>query len=920
MFPRHATCSTGEFSYYFDDENYLNVHYQGSQSFRHKLWNFESDCVTCYDSVTGIFVAYSVERYRYDKIDREVVQLTPMYTTFSHSAARLVAEQPLVHFEPVVHGDKATWATWKVQTRSSNYRTVARTGQLAHADITTSLADVLNTSQDTAQRKISSFHVHDAMGRKDNDHHVIAAWIKDGAPNNKLEATLPLKTPLVKRETLSSDDESSDDDLDDDDAPSSSSTPLDYIPPSHDTTSPGGTVIHQLSTTELADEPPRPAMKQLGNPVTSANVYSPSTDRDSIVNTASSRIVPFLPKDNSINESLDPHIAAFIQYLAPESPNLMPHDIQMILDAQNRPAQKSLNDRILNGFSKPMSQLFTKGEVYSTPKDPRPITPLENIDRLFSATVYASASKWLSSLGWYASGLPPCKVAQSVAHVCNQAREEKVCIAETDFSRMDGHISWTLRRMERCVLLAIFDSRFHGFIEYAHNKMYTTPVMAGGARVPAGPYRRSGYPDTSFGNTICNAFIAFLASRYANQPFVPGLYLGDDGITPCNAPSSYQQAAVDCGMKIELQLRKPGDPVSFLSRFYGPRVWYGDPNSCCDIMRALPKLYVSKNNDGYDPRTRMAEKFISYYFTDSKTPVIGDIVTLFVERWMTREFDIKRNEHGVKPCYVGTCTPLTRTHWAMGMPCHYPSLKRLLCDYPRCRKVHKPHYDKSYRPEVFWSRYDLDQQYHQRNESWMYEILDKQNPTFDVNAFTEWIESCSQLDNVSCCDRLIEGPPVPFDSQSHGIYNPAKTTSPMLLSDGSDIASSSSKSHSPANVLPDISGTEPPRELAAQAGISGSNLLVGGKDDIKGNWTFDHITSTQSNFFNHTENIKPTSQHNNERKNPTTKRKGPSPTQSQMEPRHHDPVWKSQRRSRKRHGRRKRARGRTNRDKNDGTQ
>jgi len=422
MFPRHATCSTGEFSYYFDDENYLNVHYQGSQSFRHKLWNFESDCVTCYDSVTGIFVAYSVERYRYDKIDREVVQLTPMYTTFSHSAARLVAEQPLVHFEPVVHGDKATWATWKVQTRSSNYRTVARTGQLAHADITTSLADVLNTSQDTAQRKISSFHVHDAMGRKDNDHHVIAAWIKDGAPNNKLEATLPLKTPLVKRETLSSDDESSDDDLDDDDAPSSSSTPLDYIPPSHDTTSPGGTVIHQLSTTELADEPPRPAMKQLGNPVTSANVYSPSTDRDSIVNTASSRIVPFLPKDNSINESLDPHIAAFIQYLAPESPNLMPHDIQMILDAQNRPAQKSLNDRILNGFSKPMSQLFTKGEVYSTPKDPRPITPLENIDRLFSATVYASASKWLSSLGWYASGLPPCKVAQSVAHVCNQAR------------------------------------------------------------------------------------------------------------------------------------------------------------------------------------------------------------------------------------------------------------------------------------------------------------------------------------------------------------------------------------------------------------------------------------------------------------------------------------------------------------------
>lgn len=72
--------------------------------------------------------------------------------------------------------------------------------------------------------------------------------------------------------------------------------------------------------------------------------------------------------------------------------------------------------------------------------------------------------------------------------------------------------------------------------------------------------------------------------------------------------------------------------VTFLSRMYGPQVWEGDPNSCCDLPRQMVKFHTCVNlPPGITAEEKLLEKARAFYLTDKNTPVIGELVSKIVD-------------------------------------------------------------------------------------------------------------------------------------------------------------------------------------------------------------------------------------------------------------------------------------------------
>jgi hypothetical protein len=105
-----------------------------------------------------------------------------------------------------------------------------------------------------------------------------------------------------------------------------------------------------------------------------------------------------------------------------------------------------------------------------------------------------------------------------------------------------------------------------------------------------------------------------------------GIYGGDDGGTPDVDPDKLALAAAAVGQKLTLNVFNRGQKgISFLARYYGPGVWYGDANSMCDLARQLSKFHTAVNMPAHiTPLIKLLEKVDAFLLTDANTPVIGE--------------------------------------------------------------------------------------------------------------------------------------------------------------------------------------------------------------------------------------------------------------------------------------------------------
>jgi hypothetical protein len=178
---------------------------------------------------------------------------------------------------------------------------------------------------------------------------------------------------------------------------------------------------------------------------------------------------------------------------------------------------------------------------------------------------------------------------------------------------------------------------------------------------------------------------------------------GDDAIGSGLKQVHTEKAASMVGQKLTISIRRVGDTVSFLSRHYGPDVWFGDTDSCCDFKRQLSKFHLATyvEQDIKARETKLREKSFAYFLTDEHSPVLGD----FVKKVLT----LAPVQHGEG---VGrTYTNILRI-WNSEIPKQdqYPS--------------------------------NVD------GYSWKRELFEQQLPDFCIENFIAWLITCKTLEEI----------------------------------------------------------------------------------------------------------------------------------------------------------------------------
>lgn len=222
--------------------------------------------------------------------------------------------------------------------------------------------------------------------------------------------------------------------------------------------------------------------------------------------------------------------------------------------------------------------------------------------------------------------------------VCDVLADANACV-NTDFSRFDGHVSPALRQLEEAIMLRAFRPKYTNELLDLQRSQYKMRGFGRfGSKYETGTARCSGSPETSAFNSIANAFVAYLALRmdrrdgsYAEPTEAwrrLGIYGGDDGLTADISPAAYVKAASSLGQKLDIQPVLRGNyGVKFLARCYGPDVWFGDPNSICDLGRQLSKFHTTVSMPStITPEDKLFEKTRAYLLTDRNTPIIGDLL------------------------------------------------------------------------------------------------------------------------------------------------------------------------------------------------------------------------------------------------------------------------------------------------------
>jgi hypothetical protein len=394
-----------------------------------------------------------------------------------------------------------------------------------------------------------------------------------------------------------------------------------------------------------------------------------------------------------------------------------PYGNDQVMSKQTRPNQKQLFQRYLGGEGGPHEQLrcFIKKEPYNGCADPRVITPVDVATKIeYLGFIHAFCDEVAKKAKWYASGMTPNTIATRVAGICSNAEES---ITPSDYSRFDGHVQPIVRIAAKACLIRAFKPEHKDRLLRLYNGVTKRRANLDGVKYDIGFCQASGSPDTSVAASIENAFMHYVAFRKMGLSqkkayAALGVYLGDDGLTADIDLAVLTQVSKRCGHVLKANVVPRGDlGVNFLSRFYGPGVWNGNPNSCIDIARQLRKFHVTAKMD-VDSAVKLGEKALSLWYTDRDTPAIATLVRRSLE---------------------------------------------LLQINPRNRD---PLTDR-YGLRSWSSKAPLSNQYPNTYEPWMMALLEEQLPGFDLNRLRKFCRRCKSVEQFLTKMPLCVEPEMP---------------------------------------------------------------------------------------------------------------------------------------------------------------
>jgi len=460
------------------------------------------------------------------------------------------------------------------------------------------------------------------------------------------------------------------------------------------------------------DEDAKPSMVAFMKPIVDA-AFVPENTKNNDQRMVNKRVKE-LANTVTLTPFLEKTMAEFVDLFCEGWQHcIVPLEVEAVYEKQKKPSQQHILHASEHEIAIRKASMFMKREAYQKLADPRGITTINGVDkRDYSCYTYAVAEV-IKNFEWYAFGKTPREIAERVTAVCSEA---SYYVDATDFSRMDGRVSNIARMLESSLMLRLFAPMFHVELgELLRSQHSLNGRTRNGVSYETGLSRLSGSPETSLFNTILSAFTAYLSMRMTmtEGSFMGpreawnglGVYGGDDGLTADVARDTQMRAARMVGQVLTLDRTKRYHVgVSFLSRQYGPDVWTGNCSSCCDVKRTLSKFHVTvclpRN---IKPPMKLREKAYALSLTDANTPVVG----LFVKRALA-------------------LTPVRRYSNILG---------------------------------IWNSELDVSEQYPNEEDEWMMDLFKAQLPTFDHEAFAQWLEA-ADAETILSPPVLCERPEV----------------------------------------------------------------------------------------------------------------------------------------------------------------
>jgi len=651
--PKQVARIAGDYSYWFDPSGQVQYAVSGGERYTHHVWNYSYSSLTVTTKFCGFICrvsTYLVERKHVDA-DHETILLIPVkrWDGLSASFASLWLEGNPLQRLNVVNGEFAQLRT--IGLKGDNL-SIGKLGLQIEASVPSVDVQGLEILAHTSKYPLT------------------LPQILKHVDNNATKGTLLLQ--YVTRDVKEK--------------------PPIVFPPTE--------AVRRYQANVLAYDPEaKPGLRSFMSPIVH-EAFAPDSCVGSDMQAVDGRLTKVRPPELILTQTMDECMDDFIKLFAHDfERSLCPVEPYVVYERQERPTQRALLHRAANLESKDSTgpvKSFVKKEAYSKLSDPRIISTLETpVKRDYSRYMYALETVFKKA-SWYAFGRQPQDIALRVADVARNA--DTLC--NTDFSRFDGHGSNVMRELEMRLLAFVFKAEYHEEIMRLHRQQYgLRAVTYHGVWYETGYSRLSGSPETSLFNSLVNAFIAFAALRRTRVHGVPlsppeaysklGIYGGDDGLTPDVDPKVYQEVAESFGQELAIEPVLRGElGIKFLARMYGPYVWFGDANSCCDIKRQIGKIHTTVVMPPTITATeKLLEKVRAFSLTDAHTPVLGDIVTT------TMALYYKENK-----------APLTKNYRIAAYQSH-------------------------------WMDADEGCQYPNEAADWMMEVLQQQLPSFDYKRF-----------------------------------------------------------------------------------------------------------------------------------------------------------------------------------------
>jgi len=717
--PEAVAFSEGNFSFTFNENNEVVYHVSGAATYTHMVWNYASDVLiatACTDPLgLGMWyrtTVYNVER-RQSSPHHQLILLVPSVTFVSpvFKASRWIEGNVLERLSPVVTlkmkapptmvGDKISvqemversFLRLNVVTQSGMRRSTGSVGEYACANISVVEDDKLAAHARITGTQLSPAQVKQLITNADD-----------------LCAGILTEYHRFKR-----------------------GPPLNYVYPMSESI---GRFQYEPHTYEPdAKASLTPFMNPLIN-----ETYAPdmtvNNDRQAVrgrVNEAKNSVL-------QISNEMYGYMLEFAELMFPIPGILHPVDVDEVFARQARPAQQAIlkTGELSVGLGKPLVNSFVKREPYQKLTDPRMISTFSpELKYKYSHFTYAMAEH-MRSMPWYAFGKTPKEIATRVSFVCQRA---KVHAHNTDFSRFDGHVSNSLRVLERIVAQRGFNkAHWPQLSELMLRQFGVRAVTKNGVWYFTGFIRGSGSGETADANSEDNAFVAYVTLRRtkrSNDFTTPreafdqlGIYGGDDGLTADVDPDLYIRTAKELGQVLECETVKRGElGVSFLSRQFCPEVWTGGVDSMCDLRRQMAKLHVTVNLPNHiTGAQKLVEKMEGYILSDANTPIVGPMARAVLSKLTANATDLEEMR-------------LVRSWWS-----HFSESDQF------------PNVDRN---------------------GWMSDVAAKQLPSFDYALFVQWLVASDTNPAILLTPPLME-PTLPVAApKRHVVLNGDIIKAPM---------------------------------------------------------------------------------------------------------------------------------------------